>query len=151
QFQNFLFAARLSQVGSVQADHIEPSFVQELTQSRCARTSVLRVWIAVGFNADDLLDDGVNRRYSARFFALRLRCPIRGGRTKPGENTPDQEQPRDDQRQHPTVAMQVPSEIHCRVGLIKLDVKITFAKYGVWRLVPKSIPRFQDRLVRSPS
>src|SRR4029077_6357580 len=37
---------------SGRADHIEPSLVEKLTNSRCARTFVLRVWIAVGFTAD---------------------------------------------------------------------------------------------------
>jgi hypothetical protein len=85
-------AAPLSQIGSVRADHVEPSFLEELTKSRCSRTSVLRVWITVGFNADDFLDDRVNGRCAGQLLASRIRRPMRAGRTKPAETTSDQEQ-----------------------------------------------------------
>ena len=68
-------APPLSQIGSVRADHVEPSFVEKLTKSRCARPFVLRVWVAIGFNADDLPDYGVNS-LSRGLFPLRIRWPM---------------------------------------------------------------------------
>src|SRR5262249_21891960 len=58
------------------ADHVEPRFVEKLTKSRCARTFVLRVWIAVGLNADDPVDHGVDSRSGNRSFLMRIRWPI---------------------------------------------------------------------------
>ena len=46
----------------------EPSFIEKLTQSGCARAFVLRVWIAAGFNADDPLDHSVDSRSGGGLF-----------------------------------------------------------------------------------
>ena len=77
-------AAPLRQIGLVRADHVEPSFIEKLTKSRRARALVLRVWIAVGFNADNALDYGVNSR-SSGLFPQRIRWPISIVNTKPAE------------------------------------------------------------------
>jgi len=98
-------AAPLSQVGSVRADHVEPRFVEKLTKSRCARALVLRVWIAVGFNADDPLNHGVNNRSGNRSFPLRIRWPISVVPTKPAETKSRQGHAHDDQTpKYPTAA-----------------------------------------------
>src|SRR5262249_4842502 len=80
-FQDFHLAAPLGQIGSVRAYHIEPRFVEELTKSRCARTLVPSVGVAVGFNANNSLDHGLNR------LALRVRVPIGGGCDKSTQTT----------------------------------------------------------------
>src|SRR5215467_14680922 len=49
--------------------------IWKLTKSRCARAFVCRVWIAVGFNADDPLDHSVDSRSGGRLFALGTRWP----------------------------------------------------------------------------
>src|SRR5262249_43847189 len=67
------------------ADHVEPRFVEKLTKSRCARAFVLRVWVAVGFNADDPLDHGVNSHCSSRLLPLRIGMPISVVPTKPDQ------------------------------------------------------------------
>ena len=77
-------------IGSVRADHVEPSFVEKLTKSHRARALVLRVWIAVGFNADNALDYGVNSRCSG-LFPLRIRWPINIVPAKPAETKRRQE------------------------------------------------------------
>jgi hypothetical protein len=43
-------------------DQVEPSFVQKLTKTHRTGALVFEVRIAVGFNCDDPVDDGVDRR-----------------------------------------------------------------------------------------
>ena len=40
-------AEKASKIRPVRADKVEPSFVEKLAKSRCTRTLVLQVWIAV--------------------------------------------------------------------------------------------------------
>ena len=57
----------------MRADHVEPSFVEELPKSRCAGTFVLRVWVAVGFNTNDLLHHSLNSRCRGGLFTLGIK------------------------------------------------------------------------------
>src|SRR5262249_17155674 len=118
------------------ADHVKPSFVEKLAKSSCARAFVLRVRVAVGFNADDLLDHGVNSCYccSGRLVALRFRWRIRGGGTKPAETKSGHAY--DDPRPHsPTVTAHVRSGI-CRHWDLRA-LNHSRDAYGICCLAPK--------------
>src|SRR5262249_15816757 len=117
------------------ADHVEPSFVEKLAKSSCARAFVLRVWVAVGFNADDLLDHSVNSCCcSGRLVSLSFRWRIRGGGTKPAETKSGHAY--DDPRPHsPTVTAHVRSGICRHWDLPALNHARD--AYGICCLAPK--------------
>src|SRR5262249_16973485 len=127
QFQDFRLAAPLGQIGSVRAYHIEPSFVKELTKPSRAGTLALRVWIAVGFNADDLFDHGLNSLCRGPRFVLRVKLPIRGGGDERGESNCAQAHGCDDEKPGPPTAPQLRSE---SVAIRSLSVELGLGVAG---------------------
>src|SRR4029077_17353224 len=61
QDQRFSCAAPPTQIGPRRSHQIKPGFIEKLAESYCAGATVFCVWIAVGLNRNDSLDERTHR------------------------------------------------------------------------------------------